>query len=66
MIAKVITFGNDRDEAIVKMRRALSEFAVGGVVTNINFDLSILETEEFLRGEYDTSFLAEKMVKKNA
>ena len=59
MIAKVITFGNDRDEAIVKMRRALSEFAVGGVVTNINFDLSILETEEFLRGEYDTSFLAE-------
>lgn len=66
MIAKVITFGNDRDEAIVKMRRALYEFAVGGVVTNINFDLSILETEEFLRGEYDTSFLAEKMVKKNA
>lgn len=66
MIAKVITFGNDRDEAIVKMRRALSEFAVGGVVTNINFDLSILETEEFLRGEYDTLFLAEKMVKKNA
>ncbi len=66
MFAKVITFGNDRDEAIVKMRRALSEFAVGGVVTNINFDLSILETEEFLRGEYDTSFLAEKMVKKNA
>lgn len=66
MIAKVITFGNDRNEAIVKMRRALSEFAVGGVITNINFELSILESEEFLRGEYDTSFLAEKMVNKNA
>ncbi|MGN0145073.1 MAG: acetyl-CoA carboxylase biotin carboxylase subunit [Clostridium sp.] len=66
MIAKVITYGNDRNEAIVKMRRALSEFAVGGVKTNINFDLSILDTEEFIRGEYDTSFLAEKMVKKNA
>ena len=66
MIAKVITFGNDRNEAIVKMRRALSEFAVGGVNTNINFDLSILETNEFLEGEYDTSFLEEKMVKKNA
>lgn len=66
MIAKVITFGNDRNEAIVKMRRALSEFAVGGVKTNINFDLSILETNEFLEGEYDTSFLEEKMVKKNA
>ena len=66
MIAKVITYGNDRNEAIVKMRRALSEFAVGGVKTNINFDLSILDTEEFIKGEYDTSFLAEKMVKKNA
>lgn len=66
MIAKVITFGNDRNEAIVKMTRALSEFAVGGVNTNIEFNLSILESEEFLRGEYDTSFLTEKMVKKNA
>ena len=66
MIAKVITFGNDRNEAIVKMRRALGEFAVGGVKTNINFDLCILETKEFLEGEYDTSFLEEKMVKKNA
>lgn len=66
MIAKIITFGNDRNESIVKMRRALAEFAVGGVKTNINFDLSILETKEFLEGEYDTSFLEEKMVKKNA
>jgi acetyl-CoA carboxylase biotin carboxylase subunit len=66
MIAKVITFGNDRNEAIVKMHRALSEFAVGGVKTNINFELSILESKEFLEGEYDTSFLSEKMVKKDA
>lgn len=65
MIAKLITFGNDRNEAIVKMNRALSEFAVGGVKTNINFELSILETKEFLEGDYDTSFLAEKMVKKD-
>lgn len=66
MIAKVITFGDNRNEAIVKMNRALSEFAVGGVKTNIDFDLSILESEEFLRGEYDTSFLTEKMVMKDA
>ncbi|MFW2488494.1 acetyl-CoA carboxylase biotin carboxylase subunit [Clostridium chromiireducens] len=65
MIAKLITFGNDRNEAIVKMNRALSEFAVGGVKTNINFELSILETKEFLEGDYDTSFLAEKMVNKD-
>ncbi|SFD39859.1 acetyl-CoA carboxylase biotin carboxylase subunit [Clostridium uliginosum] len=66
MIAKLITFGKDRDEAIVKMKRALGEFAVGGVKTNIDFQLSILEMEEFLKGEYDTSFLSEKMVKNNA
>ena len=65
MIAKVIAFGNDRNEAIEKMNRALGEFAVGGVKTNVNFELSILETKEFLEGDYDTSFLAEKMVKNN-
>lgn len=66
MIAKVITFGEDRNEAIVKMNRALSEFAVGGVKTNIDFDLSILQTKQFLQGEYDTTFLSEMMVKDNA
>ncbi|ABR33259.1 acetyl-CoA carboxylase biotin carboxylase subunit [Clostridium beijerinckii] len=66
MIAKLITFGDNRNEAIVKMDRALAEFAVGGVKTNIDFELSILHTKEFLEGDYDTSFLAEKMVKKNA
>lgn len=65
MVAKLITFGNDRNEAIVKMNRALSEFAVGGVKTNINFELSILETKEFLEGDYDTSFLAEKFSRKD-
>lgn len=65
MLAKLITYGNDRNEAIVKMKRALGEFGIGGVKTNIDFQYSILETEEFLRGEYDTSFLGEKMVIKN-
>ncbi|WP_315077326.1 acetyl-CoA carboxylase biotin carboxylase subunit [uncultured Clostridium sp.] len=66
MIAKLITFGKTREEAIVKMKRALGEFAVGGVKTNIDFQFSILEMQEFLDGNYDTSFLAEKMVKNNA
>lgn len=66
MIAKLISFGKDRNEAIVKMKRALGEFGIGGVKTNIDYQYSILETEEFLRGEYDTSFLGEKMVKNNA
>ena len=66
MIAKLISFGKDRNEAIVKMKRALGEFGIGGVKTNIDYQYSILETEEFLKGEYDTSFLGEKMVKNNA
>ena len=65
MLAKLITFGNNRDEAIVKMKRALGEFGVRGVKTNIDFQYSLLEMEEFLKGEYDTSFLGEKMVMKN-
>jgi len=65
MLAKLITFGNDRNEAIVKMKRALGEFGVGGVKTNIDFQYSLIGMDEFLRGEYDTSFLGEKMVMKN-
>ena len=66
MLAKLIAYGNDRDEAIIRMKRALSEFGVGGVKTNIEFQYSILETEEFLKGDYDTAFLGEKMVNKYA
>ena len=66
MLAKLISYGKDREEAITRMKRALSEFGVGGVKTNIEFQYSILEMEEFLKGEYDTSFLENKMVKRNA
>ncbi|MGL5380517.1 acetyl-CoA carboxylase biotin carboxylase subunit [Clostridium sp.] len=66
MIAKLITFANTREEAIIKMKRSLGEFGIGGVITNIDFQYWLIQQEEFLNGEYDTSFLAEKMVKKDA
>lgn len=66
MIGKLITFAKTRDEAIIKMKRSLAEFGIGGVTTNIDFQYWLIQQEEFLRGEYDTSFLAEKMVKKDA
>lgn len=66
MVAKLISYGKDRNEAIVKMKRALLEFAVGGITTNIKFQYSLLEMEEVIKGEYDTSFLGKKMVKTNA
>ena len=57
MIAKLITYGKDREEAIIKMKRSLGEFAIGGVNTNIDFQYEILEHQDFIDGNYDTTFL---------
>ncbi|MCR5121870.1 MAG: acetyl-CoA carboxylase biotin carboxylase subunit [Ruminococcus sp.] len=57
MIAKLIVHGKDRDEAIAKMKWALSEFIVDGVYTNIDFHLKLIRTEEFENGSYDNGFL---------
>ena len=57
MIAKLIVHGKDRAEAIAKMKWALSEFIVDGVHTNIDFQLKLIRTDEFERGDYDNGFL---------
>jgi acetyl-CoA carboxylase biotin carboxylase subunit len=57
MIAKVITFGNNREEAISRMKRALSEFVVEGIHTTIPFHLKLLEHETFVEGQFNTKFL---------
>lgn len=66
MIGKLITFGDDRENAIIKMKRALDEFAIGGVITNIDFQYEILEHEDFINGDYNTSFIEKKLVNNNA
>lgn len=65
MIAKLITYAETRDEAIIKMKRCLNEFAIGGIKNNLEFQYRILEDKDFLDGNYHTSFLSEKMVKNN-
>lgn len=62
MIAKVITYGGSREEAIAKMNRALYEFIINGVDTNIEFQSRILNHPEYLRGEFDTSFIENKIL----
>ncbi len=57
MVAKLITWGRDRQEAIVRMRRALREFVVVGVETNIPFHLQMLEDSRFLAGDISTAYL---------
>ena len=63
MIGKLITYGDDRENAIIRMKRALDEFAIGGITTNIDFQYEILEHENFINGNYDTSFIEKELVK---
>jgi 3-methylcrotonyl-CoA carboxylase alpha subunit len=57
MLAKIITHGQDRSEAIARMRRALSSFSVAGVTTNRNFLLRVLSHPDFVAGKLDTHFI---------
>ena len=57
MVAKLIAFGKDRNEAVSKMKRALLEFKIDGVKTNIDFQKQILQNEKFLDGSYNTGFI---------
>lgn len=57
MIAKVITHGSTREEAIARMKRALSEFVIDGVHTTIPFHLELLQHEKFVEGQFNTKFL---------
>ena len=57
LIAKLITWGRDRGEAIQRMRRALDEYFIAGIKTTIPFFKRLLENREFLAGELDTGLL---------
>lgn len=61
MISKLIVHASDRNEAINKMKWALSEFIVSGVDTNIDFQLEIIKRPEFISGNYDNGFLTRYM-----
>ena len=57
MIAKLIVHGMDREDSINKMKSALGEFVIDGITTNIDFLYKILENPEFIKNDYDTSFI---------
>lgn len=60
MIAKLIVHGKDRNEAIHKMIRALEEFVIEGIESNIDFQFDILNNEVFKSGNFDTSFISKE------
>jgi acetyl-CoA carboxylase biotin carboxylase subunit len=57
MIAKLIVRARTRDEAILKMERALDEFIVEGVKTTVPFHQRLMRNEEFKKGNFHTGFL---------
>jgi len=59
MIGKLICWGGDRDEAIARATRALDELVVDGVITTAVFHRTILESEGFRSGNFNTGFVAE-------
>ncbi len=61
MVAKLVAWGQDRREAIERLRRALSEFVVKGIKTSIPFHQKLLRHPVFLAGRYDTGFIDEHM-----
>lgn len=59
MIAKLIVWGDTREDAIARMSRALSEFAIDGVQTTIPFHMKLMRHPTFLKGDFDIKFLEE-------
>ncbi|GHA58077.1 acetyl-CoA carboxylase biotin carboxylase subunit [Pontibacter akesuensis] len=57
MIAKLVTFGKDRQEAIDKMLRAIAEYQITGIETTLPFGAFVLQHEAFVSGNFDTKFI---------
>ncbi|OOB77759.1 MAG: acetyl-CoA carboxylase biotin carboxylase subunit [Epulopiscium sp. Nuni2H_MBin003] len=61
MIAKIITTGKNRKEALDVMKRALSETVIEGIDNNIEFQLDLIHTDEFEKGNFDTTFIEKNL-----
>ena len=64
LIAKLIVTGQTRNECLMRLKRALGEFAIGGIETNIPLHLSLLKEPDFVNGAYDIHWLEEFIANK--
>lgn len=62
MISKLVVWDRTREEAIMRMRRALSEYIITGVKTNIPFHKAVMFSENFVKGDYNTHFIEENKI----
>jgi acetyl/propionyl-CoA carboxylase alpha subunit len=60
MIAKLIVWGENRAEALLRMRRALNEYRIGGLTTSIPFHQQMMNSTQFMWGAFDTNFLEDR------
>jgi len=60
LISKLIVWGETRAESILRMRRALEEYKIVGVRTNIPFHQNLMDSHRFMGGQYDTRFVEER------
>ena len=58
MIAKLITYSDNRDDCIKKMKRALEEYVIIGIDTNLQLHQKIIQSDEFLSGNYDINYMS--------
>jgi acetyl-CoA carboxylase biotin carboxylase subunit len=58
LLAKLVTCGSDRDDALARAKSALADFVVRGPMTNLEFHADLLGSEEFASGDYDTSVVS--------
>lgn len=62
LIAKLLAWGRNRAESIERMKRALEEFIIDGIKTNIPFHKVVLSDEEFMKGNVNTEFISERNI----
>ncbi|MFN3383580.1 MAG: acetyl-CoA carboxylase biotin carboxylase subunit [Archaeoglobaceae archaeon] len=62
MISKLTVFGRNRQDTIARARRALNEYVIAGITTNIPLHMAILEDEEFVKGNIHTKFIEERRI----
>jgi acetyl-CoA carboxylase biotin carboxylase subunit len=64
LLAKVIGYGTDREQAVMRLRRALHEYFVAGIKTNISLFQRILQDADFQAGKLDTGYMDRLLAKK--
>ena len=61
LLAKLAVWGEDRGQALRRMQRALADYVIGGIRTNLNFLARVVAHPDFVAGQYDIGFVAQKL-----